>query len=107
MNKPALIKSLLIGALVSVWFVVLVTVVGELYAPLKKWLADYHFHHWIGKSIWSVLVFIGVSGGAYWQKRGRTDLDPVFSLNLLSYSLIAGTVILYLFFTYHYLFGSH
>ena len=96
----------MIGALISVVFVVMVTVVGELYAPLKNWFADYHSHHWIGKGIWSVLVFLLVAGVVYWQKKGRTDVDSASTINLLSHTLIIGTVILYLFFTYLY-FAQH
>jgi len=59
--KQKLIRPLALGVIAAVVFVAIATIVGELYAPLKNWLAETFSHHWIGKGVLSLAIFAGVS----------------------------------------------
>jgi hypothetical protein len=115
MNKNNLIQSTLIGAAIAVVFIVVITIAGELYKvvgpdgkaminPIKDFLKALHGHHWVGKGVWAVGLFILSTGIMYLV--GRKDgeerrLDSYVSM--LSYVLIFGTVALFGFFTYEYM----
>lgn len=114
MNKNQFVKGVLIGAYVAVIFAVVITVAGELYQvageggkvlkPIKDTLAGWHGHHWVGKSIWTVIVFLVTSAGAYLVNRKELDFSGVSShARVLMYTLILGTVAIYGFFGYEYL----
>ncbi len=99
------VASITIGALVAMFFVVGITILGELYAPLKPFLKEQHYHHWIGKSVWSVVVFVIVTATTliYYRKKDDTEIPLSRYLSLASIFLGAGTIVLYLFFVYEYL----
>jgi len=59
--KQRLIRPLALGVISAVVFVALATIIADLYAPLKNWLAETFSHHWIGKGILSLAIFAGVS----------------------------------------------
>ena len=104
MNNQQFTRGLLLGATVAVVFVTVVTVVGELYAPLKNFFKDLHGHHWVGKGIWSLGIMVIVTAGTYFakkQEQGEVNLSR--AMRWLTNSIIAGTVALFLFFIYEYL----
>jgi len=96
-----LLKATMLAAASSVILVVFLTVVGELYSPLKDFLKESLYHHWVGKGVWSVVLFAVITLATYpiFKKRNVTTKT---SLVLLNTALIAGTLILFLFFVYEY-----
>ena len=52
-----IITSVTVGSIVAVISIVLMTVVAEINPAFKKWLAGNFTHHWIGKSVMSIVVF--------------------------------------------------
>lgn len=54
------INAFILSAMLSVATIAVLTVVGELYKPLKSWLADTFTHHWIGKGVISFVGFFVV-----------------------------------------------
>lgn len=69
-----ILKSGIWGAIASIIFTTVITIWGELHAPLKSWLAGTFSHHWLGKSILSVAVFIAIGFIAYFfQRVSETD----------------------------------
>lgn len=62
--RQLVIATALSSIAVSV-FVALITISGEEYVPLKAWLKDTFTHHWIGKSVLSVVLFICSSAVCY------------------------------------------
>jgi len=103
-TKLRLIKGLITGAIATSVFVVVITIFGELLPPLKNFLADAHHHHWVGKGIWSAIVFVAVMLGSLLVFRGDDDSMLLTSrlIRYLSHALLAGTAILLLFFVYEF-----
>ena len=56
------INAFVTSSVVAILFVAAATIGGELYTPLKDWLAQTFSHHWIGKGVLSFFVLFG--GGA-------------------------------------------
>lgn len=108
-SASKLTNSIIAGSIAAVAFIVILTIVGDLYAPLKALLKDAHYHHWVGKGIWGSMLFAGV-GVVYYifaplSPPGTTDTTTKL-LHKLSWILISGTIILIAFFVYE-TFGHH
>lgn len=113
MNRQQLLRSTLIGTAVTIAFVVIITIAGELYKvvgadgksinPIKEFLKALHGHHWVGKGIWATGLFIIASAAQYLVFRKNTtehSLAPY--VTLVTWSLILGTLVLFGFFTYEF-----
>lgn len=85
-----------IGAIV---LVVVLTIVGELHAPLKNFLKDTFSHHWLGKSILSVVVYLVVALALSFKKAPIES--AAFALRALGGVSIAGALLLTGFFIAH------
>lgn len=59
--KRGLVLAAYTGTIVNVIMISLMTIVAELNKGFKTWLATTFSHHWIGKGIISVIVFIIIS----------------------------------------------
>ena len=95
-----LIRSAALGAILSIVAVTVITIAGELYAPLKDWLKSVFTHHWLGKSIISVAVFvvfwiIGMATFRADEDKTRQSISVLFSVAVLCTFALAG------FFIYH------
>ena len=99
--SESLLRSAMLAATLSVALVVLLTVVGELYSPLKNFLKDSLYHHWVGKGVWSVALFTIVTLVAYPIFKQRQTTTKT-SLILLNWALVLGSFILFFFFVYEY-----
>lgn len=86
--------NMLIGASVAVVFIAAATIGGELYMPIKDWLASIFSHHWIGKGVLAMLVFIVASGLSNRRETRITDIEDfiamLFWISFLSALAIAG-----------------
>ncbi len=102
-NPSKIINGVIVGAISTVVFIVVLTVVGDLYAPLKNLLKDAHHHHWVGKSIWATILFVVVALGYYFIK--KTDINDITTrlVRTLAWTLIFGALTLLLFFVYEFL----
>lgn len=88
------------SAIITAIFIVSITIGGELLPPLKSWLAETFYHHWVGKGILSVILFalayiiaFAFSGAADEHSARRT-------LMTLFWVVLLGTISLYTFFLY-------
>lgn len=90
------------GAISAVALVVVVTIIGDLYAPLKNFLKDAHYHHWVGKGIWAAILFTVVTFGYYFFKKIDTSDNTTRFMRALAWTLIFGALTLFLFFTYEF-----
>ncbi len=103
MNKPKLIKSSAYSAILTIVFVVIITVWAELSVPLKEWLKEISGHHWTTKSIFSALLYaIGIVV-FYLAVRGNSENNLGKILKTLIFFTIIGVLILALFYTGHHM----
>jgi len=102
MNKPKLIISSAYAAIITIIFVVVITIWAELSAPLKDWLKNFSGHHWTSKSIFSVLLYAIATAVFYLlpQKEAENRLQRM--LNYLLAFTALGVVIITLFFAGHH-----
>jgi preprotein translocase subunit SecY len=59
-KRLKIIYSFTVSAIFTVIFIAIATVLSELYHPFKSWLAETFTHHWIGKGVLAVIVFLGM-----------------------------------------------
>ena len=101
MNKSKLIISSAYATIITIIFVVVITIGAELSAPLKNWLKNFSGHHWTSKSIFSVLLYAIATVAWYWAPFKYNDNRLKKTLVFLLASTALGAVILMLFFTGH------
>ncbi len=102
MNKPRLIFSSAVAAIITIIYAVVITIWAELSLPLKNWLVNFSGHHWTSKSIFSVLLYAVVTIVLYLipSDPGENRLRKTLIL-LLVFTLL-GTIALTAFFTGHH-----
>lgn len=103
MNKPRLIIASAYAAILTIIFVVVVTIWAELAAPLKDWLKAFSGHHWTSKSIFSILLYIAATIAMYpiFQKSEGASVRRAVSLLIIF--TVLGVVALAAFYTGHHL----
>ena len=103
MNKPRLIIASAYAAILTIIFLVVITIWAELAPPLKDWLKAFSGHHWTSKSIFSVLLYTLLTAIFYLIFRGPDGAALRRALSLLIISTILGVLALTAFFTGHHL----
>lgn len=94
------IKALSRSTISTIGLVTLFTVWGELAPPLKSAIASVGGHHWTGKSILSVIIFIALY--FFYKKVLKGKADPEKEVWMIIGSAVTGTAILLGFFLWHY-----
>lgn len=102
MDKLKLIISSAYAAIITIVFIVIITVWTELSAPLKDWLKNFSGHHWISKSILSALLYAIAVITLYLAPQRHSDDRLKRTLNYLLIFTIFGIIIITLFFAGHY-----
>ncbi|MEK7524614.1 MAG: hypothetical protein AAB588_06340 [Patescibacteria group bacterium] len=103
MNKPRLIAASATSAIITIVFVVVITIWAEFSVPLKDWLKNFSGHHWTSKSIFSLLLFAAASIVVYASPYKYSDERLKRTLQLVLIFTVLGTAALTLFFTGHHL----
>lgn len=85
---------------VTIVFIALITVIAELALPLKDWLKNTFSHHWIGKSLLSLLVFAGAWLASYLTQSSSDLANLIRRVRLLSILSILMTLLIFGFFIY-------
>ena len=106
-NNTSLINASLIGVILVSIFVTVGTIVGELLIVdgakiFKDLLKDAHHHHWVGKGIWSAIIFFVTTGVMYPMLKNAGDAFTQRLPIITMYFLTAASVILTVFFIYEY-----
>ena len=57
-DKKLILSAIILSAILTLVVIVMLTVCGELDAGFKGWLTQTFSHHWIAKSVISILVFL-------------------------------------------------
>ena len=113
MNKIGLILSTNLSAVIAIVFLTVITITGELYkvagangkmvSPIKDFLKAIFGHHWVGKGVLAVALFVILSGLLYIIFRKQSNSQSlVWTLSLLTYTLILGTVTIFGFNIYEF-----
>jgi len=59
--KCKIINSFVVSAIIVVIFIAGITIVTELFSNVKSLLADTFVHHWIGKGVLAILLFLALA----------------------------------------------
>ena len=101
-KKMSLVNAVLSATILVSIFVLVITITGELYKPLKNLLTEIHSHHWIGKGIWAAILFCVATASMYplFNKIGDkyTQILPILTV----YALSTSSILLIIFFLYEY-----
>ena len=98
-SKHAL--SAIVAGIVSTIFVTAITVIADLAPALKDSLKDTFSHHWLGKSILTVSVFLLFYFLVYVFAKETDEPRPIaVYVKLLSFFSVFGTLVIFLFFVY-------
>lgn len=102
MNKTKLIIASAYAAIISIIFVVLITVWAELSVPLKDWLKAFSGHHWTSKSIFSVLLYAIATVIFFRFFREPDEISLRRALTLSIWFSVFGVIALTAFYTGHH-----
>ena len=102
----SVINAFIIGAIGAVVFVAIATVGGELYSPFKDWLKESFWHHWVGKGILSVYLFLAIGAVLSFFRLDGQDLMRWLLLALLWFTIL-GFVAIAGFYAYEAFFAHH
>ncbi len=96
------LQALIFGAIITIIFLTLIIITADLYSPLKDFLKNTFYHHWIGKGILGIIVFL-ISSLIFNLIPSSQDIDnQKISNKLLSlfFTTILSFLVLTLFYFY-------
>ncbi len=102
--KRSLEAPLGVATLVTTVAITIMTLGSELYPPLKAWLATTFGHHWVGKGVISIVLFLVVAVVSYPALTRSERSMAAWSYRLVAVVVLA-TVTIVAFFTYEFFFG--
>ncbi len=94
-NSTALIRA----TTGTIWAIVAMTLASELSPSFKNFLVSTAGHHWIAKSVFSVLIFILIYLSFIKSKEPRNVLK---SVAVVFASVILGGLVIFSFFVWQY-----
>jgi len=102
-KKIKIVRAASLGAIAAAIFIAASTVMAELFAPFKDFLKEKFSHHWVGKSVLALLIFLTVSFLGYFilKKSGIDSLPRI--LLILGLTAVFGSFLILGFFIYEYL----
>ena len=103
MNTLRLLFASSISTILTVVFVVLITIAAELSPSLKDLLKNLTGHHWVSKSILSVALYVVVIFLGYMLFQNVDAKNVRSGVSLAIWSAIIGSIVLFLFYTGHHL----
>ncbi|PIT96697.1 hypothetical protein COT82_01790 [Candidatus Campbellbacteria bacterium CG10_big_fil_rev_8_21_14_0_10_35_52] len=105
-KKNKLINSFAISAILAIVFIVFAVIFGELYKPFKNWLAGAFNHHWIGKSVISIMIFYIFGFLCYFKISDREEI-LIYMLKIVFWTALAGALLITSFYLYEYFLAIH
>lgn len=100
-NKTKFVYASAVSAIISVVFVVALTIGAELSKPLKDFLAGVMGHHWTTKSLFSLAIYIGGLVVIFLLPKEVNQTKVKKMLDVLIAVASAGVLVLLLFFALH------
>lgn len=101
MNKLRLIFGSALAAIITIIFVVTITIWAELSVPLKDWLKNFSGHHWTSKSIFSVILYAAATAIFYRISRNPSDVLLRKTLFFVLVFAALGIIVLTAFYAGH------
>ena len=98
--KSKILHSFVISAVITVIFIVVVTIAAELTPPLKDFLKTVFYHHWIGKGIVSLGIFAIIGVLCLIFPLGKKDYWISFWIWMLAIAALIGSLAITGFFIY-------
>lgn len=95
-------KKYFLAAIISLIYIPAVTIVAELVPPLKDFLKNTFWHHWLGKGVILLALFPLLSLAFSKTKDGSAEHEEKYLTALLGLSVLSALSIFF-FFTYEYL----
>ena len=95
-----LITSTAISAAITALFIVGITIGAEIIPSLKSWIATTFYHHWVGKGILSVILFVVVAVITFVFSNATDDRSAHRALMALFWAVLFGMIVLGAFFFY-------
>lgn len=89
------------SAAITVWFIVGITVLAEVSTSFKTQLSTVSGHHWVTKSVLSVILFLLLYGVI--SKLAADSKKSVNNVYMVVVSVAAGGLIIFGFFIWHFL----
>lgn len=98
------IKGLSFATTAVIWFIVVITILMELFEePIKPFLASVTGHHWVTKGLFSAILFAAVYGlCAFLVTDSKDDARPVY---VVVGSAVLGGLTIFSFFVWHFFFA--
>lgn len=103
LNKSKLILASTYSAILTIIFIVIITIWAEESAPLKDWLKNFSGHHWTTKSIFSLILFAASGFLVYLSPMAVSDKKISSSVKFTIISTLLGCLALTLYYTAHHL----
>lgn len=95
-----ILNSFIIGAITAVIFVAAVTIFSELAPDIKSFLKNTFTHHWVGKSVLSLMIFL-VASLIFWVIPAKIDIKKIRAeIRILIFSAAMGSLAVFIFFVY-------
>ncbi len=107
-ERPITVYAFLQSFIISALFVGIITVVGELATDsggdkfVKSWLADTHGHHWVGKGIWTLILFGVFSFIGYLSLKIKSKATPAMLVRWAGHVAALVSLAILVFFIYEY-----
>lgn len=100
MKNIKILNSFILGAIAVIIFVVAIIIFAELLPDIKSFLKNNFTHHWIGKSVLSLVIFF-VASLIFWIIPAKADIKKIcVNIRIFIFSIIGGSLTILLFFVY-------
>ena len=98
--KSKILHSFITGAVIAVVFIVAITIAAELMLPLKDFLKINFYHHWIGKGVAALGIFVIIGVLCLIFPLGKKDYWINFWIWMLVIAAAIGSLAITGFFIY-------
>lgn len=102
-------RAVIIAAALAVLFITALTLASELFPPLTAWLKAAFSHHWIGKSVLSVVFFAGAFFALFYSNIADRRLSKMTVRKAsiaLAASVVIGFALVFSYFVFSFLKGA-
>ena len=90
-------NAVILSAILTIIYITVITVAADLYPPLKEALKNASSHHWIGKSITAIVIFV-IFKAIFVSLKPK--IKTALLLNWLTIVSVLATLVILAFFTW-------